>query len=186
MAQRLAVGHAFRFAGRKNEGLSGMEGKPFHPPLTDIPMGAYVIAPVLDVIAFFGRNSSWGPDLHTAAGYTLLVGACFSVLTVVTGVADWRRMEPGSLLRRMANAHALAMVATTLLVVSNLLLRFNDNAATTTGGVLALSGVVLAIVTIGGMIGGSLVYDHGYRVRTSPTAQEEPPATHHRFQRRAG
>ena len=83
-----ATGSAFSLKDRSFQGLSGWEGKPFHPPLTDLPIGAYVIAPVLDIIAFIGRDRSWGHDLHIAAGYTLLIGACFSLLTVLTGFAD--------------------------------------------------------------------------------------------------
>ena len=30
--------------GRKFKGLRGWAGKPFHPPLTDVPVGAYMLA----------------------------------------------------------------------------------------------------------------------------------------------
>lgn len=50
--------------GRQLRGLRGFAGKPFHPPLTDVPIGAYIIAPVLDAIAFFAREAEWAPTLQ--------------------------------------------------------------------------------------------------------------------------
>ena len=171
--KRFATGSAFTLKGRQFQGLSGWEGKPFHPPLTDIPVGAYVIAPVLDIVAFAGREQTWGPNLHAAAGYALLAGAGFSLLTVLTGFADWLRMRAGSEVRRITNTHAITMVVVTVLVVSNLLVRFNDTSDVTTGGVLALSIATGVLVTVGAMIGGSLVYDKGYKVRARMTPPEE-------------
>jgi hypothetical protein len=33
--------------GRQSKGLRGFAGKPSHPPFTDVPIGAYVIAAAL-------------------------------------------------------------------------------------------------------------------------------------------
>ena len=172
--KRFAVGHAFSLRGREFQGLSGFDGKPFHPPLTDIPVGAYVIAPVLDVLAFIGRDRSWGRDMYVAAGYTLLAGAIVSVFTALTGLADWLRMRAGSEVRRIANSHAVTMVVVTLLVVTNLAVRYYDDVEETTPGILALSIAIVVLVTIGALIGGSLVFDKGYKVRKRRV--EEPPA----------
>ena len=163
--KRFATGSAFSLRDRQFQGLSGFEGKPFHPPLTDIPVGAYVIAPVLDIIAFAGSDQSWSRDLYLAASYTLLAGGIVSVLTALTGFADWLRMRPGSEVRRIANTHGLTMVIVTGLVVANLAVRFYDDVDETTSGILALSIAILVLVTLGSMIGGSLVYDKGYKVR---------------------
>jgi uncharacterized membrane protein len=171
--KRFAVGNAFSLRGREFQGLSGFDGKPFHPPLTDIPVGAYVIAPVLDVLAFIGRNRSWGRDMYIAASYTLLAGAIASLPTALTGFADWLRMRAGSEVRRIANSHAVTMVVVTVLVITNLAVRYYDDVEETTPGILALSIAVLVLVTIGGMIGGSLVYDKGYKVRKR-RVEDEP------------
>jgi hypothetical protein len=48
--RKLSVRPTFTMRGRKFKGLRGWAGKPFHPPLTDIPIGAYVIGAALDVI----------------------------------------------------------------------------------------------------------------------------------------
>ena len=162
---RISLGSTFKIRDRQFHGLSGFEGKPFHPPLTDVPVGAYVIAPVLDLVSFIGRNSSWGPDAHTAAGFTLLVGAIGGVLAALTGLADWLRMRAGSEVRRIANAHALTMITVSVLVSVNLVIRFTDDADVTNAGLLVLSLAIAALLTFGAAIGGSLVFDKGYKVR---------------------
>lgn len=163
--KRFSIGSAFTLRGRMFQGLSGWDGKPLHPPLTDVSVGAYVIAPALDVIAFAGRSESWGRDLYMAASYTLLAGAIVSVFTALTGLADWLRMRAGSEVRRIANTHALIMVAVQGLVITNVLLRFTDDLDETTPALLVLSLAILTLVTVGGMIGGSLVFDKGYKIR---------------------
>lgn len=170
--KRFSTGSAFSLRGREFQGLSGFDGKPFHPPLTDIPVGAYVIAPILDIIAFAGGDRSWSRDFSVAASYTLLTGAAVSVFTALTGFADWLRMKAGSEVRRIANTHGLTMVIVTALVATNLAFRFFDDVDATTSGILALSIAILVLVTLGAMIGGSLVYDKGYKVRMRKV--EEP------------
>jgi uncharacterized membrane protein len=136
-------------------------------------VGAYVIVPVLDIIAFAGRDQSWGRDLYMAASYTLLAGAIVSVLTALTGLADWLRMRAGSEVRRIANSHAITMVAVTGLVAANLIVRFSDAVDETTPAILAMSIAILVLVTLGAMIGGSLVYDKGYKVRKRKEEEQQ-------------
>ncbi len=159
---------AFEIKGRKFKGLRGFAGKPFHPPLTDVPVGAYTIGPVLSVIAFVFSDSSWAAGVWRAAGYTMLAGAAVSLLTAATGFADWLNTKKGTQMRRMANAHMWVMLAMTLIVLVALALRFlgGRNEAPDTL-VLALDVVIATLVTVGGAIGGSLVYDFGFNVETA-------------------
>jgi uncharacterized membrane protein len=177
--KRFALGTALSLRDRRFQGLSGFEGKPFHPPFTDIPIGAYVIASVLDIVSFIGRNRSWGVDTSTAARYAFLVGASFSAITVLTGFSDWLRMRAGSEVRRITNSHALTMIVVSGLVVTDLLVRWGRADEPTTAGLMVLGLVILAAVTVGSAIGGSLVFDKGYKVRarmTPATPQASPPA----------
>lgn len=67
------------------------------------------------------------------------------------------------------------MVLTTVFVLANLGARFLwDDATETTGLLLVLSIAVAVTVTLGGTIGGSLVYDYGFNVRTA----KDDPAYH--------
>ena len=163
--RRFSVGSAFKLSGRKFYGIRGWKGKPLHPPLTDVPAAAYVIAPVLDVIAFAGRSKTWGPHVFLAAGYILLAGGAVSLLTALTGFFDWLDTEAGTQIRRIANAHMLTMVTVTVLVLGDLAWRFltvtHDQASL---GLMILTLVIGALTLIGALLGGSLVYDYGFNV----------------------
>lgn len=166
--KRFAVGSALSFRERKFYGLRGWDGKPTHPPMTDVPVGAYVIAFLMDLVSVIGGDETWARDLHTAGGYAFFAGAAFSLLATLTGFVDWLRMRAGSEVRRITNTHALSMIVVTVLVAVNLVWRWSDDAEKTGLGLLVLSGVIVGILTLGAAIGGSLVFDKGYRVRTRP------------------
>jgi uncharacterized membrane protein len=156
--------------GRTFKGLRGWAGKPLHPPLTTIPIGAYVIAAVLDVISIAGQDEEWARDFFRAATFVLVAGAAVTLLTALTGFVDWlRSTEPGTQVRREANAHALTMITVTVLVLVNIGLR-----TLSYGGdshtpmlVVILSVLAAGLTAIGGTIGGSLVYDFGFNVENA-------------------
>ncbi|MGI8707008.1 MAG: DUF2231 domain-containing protein [Actinomycetota bacterium] len=180
--RRFSFRPALEFRGRKFKGLRGFEGKPFHPPLTDVTVGAYTIAPILDIVSFLFKDSSWAENAHVAAGYVLLVGAVSSLATVLTGFADWLNTQKGTQVRRMANAHAWTMIAMTVFVLINLWYRnFAEGgeyyAEPDTFGTL-LSLAILGLVTLGGTIGGSLVYDWGFNVETAKDSPVWHPNEH--------
>ncbi len=168
--RRFSVRPAFTFRGRTFKGLRGWSGKPLHPPLTDIPIGAYLIAATLDVVSFAGQDESWATDAYRAATYVVTIGLAVSLLTALTGFWDWlRSTEPGTQARRTANAHALAMVTVTLVVVVAVGLRwfaYYDDPHT--GVVVLVLSVVAALATaFGAALGGELVFDYGFNVETA-------------------
>jgi uncharacterized membrane protein len=156
--------------GRKFNGLRGWSGKPLHPPLTDVPVGAYVLAAVFDVISAVGHDEAWARDFYRAASFALITGAVVSLFTAATGFWDWlRSTEKGTQARRTVNAHAWTMVTVTVLVLAGIAVRalaFWDEASTP-GLALAFTLVTAGLTFLGGTIGGSLVYDYGFNVETS-------------------
>ena len=161
---------ALTFRGRKFKGLRGWAGKPLHPPLTDVPVGAYVLATGFDLISIVGQDQEWARDFYRAGTFALVGGAAASVLALLTGFWDWlKSTERGTQARRTANAHGWTMVAVTALVLVAIALRlFAYDGDSHTGAVaLTLSLVIAALTTIGGSIGGSLAYDYGFNVETS-------------------
>src|SRR3954471_6662248 len=97
--RRFSFGPALSMSGRKNKGLRGLAGKPFHPPLTDVPITAYMFAAVFDVlsIAVHSSHPALARELYMAGTWTLLGGAAVSVLTALTGAVDWwQSSEPGT------------------------------------------------------------------------------------------
>jgi uncharacterized membrane protein len=161
---------ALTLRGRKFKGLRGWSGKPLHPPLTAVPIGAYLLAAAFDVISFVGQEQEWARDFYRAATFVLVGGAAVSVFTALTGFWDWlRSTEPATQARRTANAHAAVMLTVTVLVLVGIAVRLFafDEDAHTPGLALALSVAAATLTGIGGTIGGSLVYDYGFNVETA-------------------
>jgi uncharacterized membrane protein len=159
-------------AGRTNKGLRGLSGKPLHPPLTDIPIAAYLFVAVFDVLSVALRHSHpvVARQLFMAGTWTLLGGAAVSVLAALTGTVDWlRSSEPGTQARRTINAHALVMVTVTVIVLVDLVLRlaaYHDRVGSPPG-LVVLSVVACALVSFGATLGGGLVFDYGFNVETA-------------------
>jgi uncharacterized membrane protein len=158
--------------GRTNKGLRGLSGKPLHPPLTDVPITAYLFVAVFDVLsaALHGSHAVVGRQLYLAGTWTLLGGAAVSLLAALTGTIDWlTSSEPGTQARRTINAHALTMITVTVIVLVDLIVRLTayHHRASSPGLLVALSVIAAALVSFGATLGGSLVYDYGFNVETS-------------------
>lgn len=185
--RHFSVTPPLRLKGRTFNGLRGFAGKPFHPPLTDIPIAAYVFAALFDVLSavLHDGHQRLGTELFHAATWLFLGGAAVSVLAALTGWADWHRSsEPGTQARRTINTHALIMIAVTVLTLVDLAVRLtalSDRASSPVG--LALVSVVIALlVAFGATYGGSLVFDYGFNVETagdSPVWHVSERDTHH-------
>jgi uncharacterized membrane protein len=138
--------------------------------LTALPIGAYVMAAVFDVVSFIARDQAWSRDFFRAATFVLVAGAVVSLATAFTGFWDWlRSTEPGTQVRRTANAHALTMLTVTAVVVTDIVLRIFVTAGdhSTHVTVMVLSIVAALLTGVGGAIGGTLAYDYGFNVETA-------------------
>ncbi|MDQ4096117.1 MAG: DUF2231 domain-containing protein, partial [Actinomycetota bacterium] len=118
--RRFSFRPALEIRDRKFKGLRGFAGKPFHPPLTDVTTGAYIISPLLLIIAFLFKDSGWAEDANEAGAWVLLIGGISSFATALTGYADWLNTQKGTQIRRMANAHAWTMITLTVIVLVSL------------------------------------------------------------------
>ena len=168
--RKFSVRPTLTLRGRKFKVLRGWSGKPLHPPLTDFPVAAYVLAATFDVIAVFGRHHPWARDFFRAGTYVFIGGAAVSVLAVLTGFWDWlRSSEKGTQARRTASTHAVTMITVTILALTDIALRLNVYHTRTHPNlaILVLSVAVALLVSIGATFGGTLVYDYGFNVETA-------------------
>ena len=167
-------------SGRRFRGLRGLAGKPLHAPLTDVPIAAYLFVAVFDIISVSLGNShpAVGRQLYVAGLWLMLGAVVVSVLAALTGWADWHKSsEPGTQARRTINAHAIMMIAVTVLAIADLAMRglaYQDNTATP-AVVVVLSVATAVLVMVGATIGGSLVFEYGFNVETAG----DHPAWHH-------
>ena len=165
--RHFTFGPPLSLKGRKFKGPRGYAGKPFHPPLTDVPVTAYLFVAVFDVlsIALYDSHEQLATELFRAGTWTLIGGAAASLLTALTGFYDWwRSSEAGTQARRTINAHAITMIAVTVLVLVDLGVRLAKVHEEYTPGVVVALSVIAAVLTI---LGSSLVYDYGFNVETA-------------------
>ncbi len=169
--RKFSIRPTLTFKGRTFKGLRGWSGKPLHPPLTDFPIAAYVLAAVFDVISVIGgRDHGWAGEFWHAATYTFIGGAAVSVFAALTGLWDaWKSSEAGTQARRTINAHATVMVTVTVLALADVAWRLNsyNTEAVTPVAIMVLSVVVALLVSAGAAFGGSLVYEYGFNVETA-------------------
>jgi uncharacterized membrane protein len=171
MARLFSIRPTLRIRGRKFKGIRGFAGKPFHPPLTDIPVTCYFLVGVFDLVSYFTKDSTGGVarDFFISSTHILIAGAVVSVFTIITGIWDWwKSTEAHTQAWRTANTHMAIMLSVSAIVVVDILLRlgqWDEQHVQTTP--MVLSVLIAALVTLGSTYGGSLVYDYGFNVETS-------------------
>jgi len=168
--RRFSIRPTLTLKGRTFKGLRGWSGKPLHPPLTDFPIAAYVLAAVFDVIsAVAGKDHTWARELWHAGTFTFIGGAAVSIFAALTGLWDaWNSSEAGTQARRTINTHATIMVTVTVSALADVAWRLNDyhTATVTPIGIVVLSVVIAMLVSLGAAFGGSLVFEYGFNVET--------------------
>jgi uncharacterized membrane protein len=156
--------------------VRGLPGHPLHPPLTGVTTGMYVLGAGLAIIGKTG-----GIELPAAKGMwlALIGGLLFSVPTALSGLIDWLSIDWGSPRWRTATLHLTAMVSAVTLFALAAWRQYHGyqrGHVTTTGLVLTLCGA--ALLTVGGWLGGSLVFVHGTRVLNVPETRPAAWANH--------
>ena len=182
MAKLFSIKPAITLKGRKFKGIRGWAGKPTHPPLTDVPIAAYILAAVFDLVSFIvwkmkGVDSTIASDAFIAATWVLVAGGVASLGAVLTGFWDWwkgldRDRTKGLIGKasrtqvwRTANWHMTVMLTVTVIVIVDIVVRlgqFDRHYATLTTTVLSVLAGLL--VTYGATYGGSLVFDYQFNV----------------------
>ncbi|MCU1451413.1 MAG: iron-sulfur protein [Acidimicrobiales bacterium] len=125
-------------------------GHPLHPMLTDVPIGAWVSATVLDLVG--------GEGAQDAADALVGLGVLAAAPTVASGLSDWSDFLGGE--RRVGFVHAVANGVALACYASSLVAR--RRGSRTLG--VALSGLGAAAMSAGGYLGGHLSYAQGANV----------------------
>lgn len=135
--------------GEVKDAISGTWfGHPVHPPLTDLVIGSFLGASLLDLLGGDGKASE----------RLLGVGLVAALPTALTGANDWADTEVADeAVRRVGLVHATANTSALILYASSLAAR--RGGARGRGAMLALAGT--AVMTVGGYLGGHMSYVRG-------------------------
>ena len=143
--------------GPLKDALSGAWlGHALHPLLTDVPIGTWSSATILDVLG--GRRS------QQATERLIAIGVLAAVPTAVTGSNDWADTTPADdSVRRIGAVHAVANTLALALYGSSLAARRRRRRGL--GVALGLAG--LGGLVVGGHLGGHLSYDKAVGVQNT-------------------
>jgi uncharacterized membrane protein len=157
------VARAVARPGTVHDVLTGVPlGHALHPLMTDLPIGFWTSASVLDLVG--GRRS------RPAADLMLALGTLSAVPTVATGLAEFLHADRAA--RRVAVVHVAANAAGTALYAASTVSRLRGRRAR--GVALALAGAAAA--TLGGYLGGHLATARKVGTRDPAFAAPEPEA----------
>jgi uncharacterized membrane protein len=159
--------------------LKGLPGHPLHPPLTDATIGIYTfatLAALTDVLSITDRSGADGWWLALIAG---LISTAF---TAFAGFVDWLTIMWGSELWKTATTHAITMVSATVFFALAAIFGHDDfKAGNVHAGSLLLTLIGFGLLTLGGWLGGAVVYVHGMRVLSlveEPAVRAAAPVPH--------
>jgi uncharacterized membrane protein len=140
----------------------GLPGHPIHPPLTDATIGIYTFATVAALLSGLGIAED-----GFAHGWwlALVVGLVVTGPTALTGLLEWLGISRRTPLKRTATLHALSMVSATVCFLIAAVAGYDgyqDDAVRAFPFVVTLLG--FGLLTLGGWLGGAIVFTHGMRV----------------------
>ncbi len=133
-------------------------GHPLHPVITDVPIGAWTMTELLDLLSAAGGDD---PALDRAADLTLGAGIVAALGAAVTGITDWS--DVGGSHRRMGLLHGLINAAGLGMNIASLGLRLGGNPRSR-GLARGLSAGGYITAALAAYVAGELVFNLGMAV----------------------
>jgi len=139
-------------------------GHPFHVVLTDVPIGCWTGAAVLDLL----EEKTGSRAMGQAADAMIKVGLVGAAGAAMTGLADWSKIGGGEP-RRIGLAHGLLNATATVCYVTSMCLRHSHSRRA--GRKFAFLGLMISGVAA--FLGGHLVFKK--KIGVDHTADYSPP-----------
>ena len=155
-----AIGKAVQPRAVRNILSGTVIGHPIHPMLTDIPIGAWSMAAILDTVG--------GRAMEPAADLLVSVGIAAAVPTAAAGLNDWSDTQGKP--RRVGLVHAAANSVALGLYTASAVARSAGNRGLAKSFGLAGFGILM----FGGFLGGHLSYANA--VNVNKTADRSGPS----------
>ncbi|MCC9197649.1 (2Fe-2S)-binding protein [Arthrobacter sp. zg-Y820] len=128
-------------------------GHSIHPPLTDLTLGCWFSASLLDLAG--------GVEARRSAALLVAAGSAAAVPTAFAGASDWSWMAGEE--RRIGAVHALGTDAATFLQIGSLIARLRGRHGLGVALSLAGNGIMMGA----GFLGGHLALNRGTARRTA-------------------
>jgi nitrite reductase/ring-hydroxylating ferredoxin subunit/uncharacterized membrane protein len=133
-------------------------GDPLHAAITDVPIGAWTAAVVMDAAETMTGDTRIAAGADAAVG----IGLVGAVASAITGLTDWQHV--GGAPRRVGLVHGLLNLTSTALFTTSYIMRKRDSRPAAKA--LAVSGYALTLTAA--RLGGELVYRHRIGVDHAP------------------
>jgi uncharacterized membrane protein len=145
--------------GEKMESKAKVMGHPVHPILVPFPLGLLTTSVIFDVVHLLTGGARWAE----ISFWMIAAGVIGGLLAAVFGLIDWLGIPSGTRAKAIGLAHGLSNVLMVVLFASSWLLR---TGAPGDPGVLSivLSFLGVGLVSLGGYLGGELVFRMGIGV----------------------
>jgi nitrite reductase/ring-hydroxylating ferredoxin subunit/uncharacterized membrane protein len=134
-------------------------GHPLHPAITDVPIGSWLLAVILDIIWLVSPSSNgWAAR---GAELAVIVGIVAGLGAAATGMADWSDTYGGE--RTVGLYHgALNLLALAFYIISAALRLGLPSGESVPAAILGFAGIIAVIVAA--YLGGDMVFDKGTSV----------------------
>lgn len=144
---------------------------PIHPMLVPLPIGAFFLALVGDIVHLSGRDPFW----YRFAFICIGVGVVTALLAAIFGAIEYFGVRMSAAGARIATWHAILNVTVVLLYAISWWLRRNDAALGNDRFTAAFGLAVVGFVLLGvsGWLGGNLSYHH----KVGVVEKKDPEAT---------
>ena len=146
--------------------VKGLAGKPAHPPLTDVGIGAYTAGVAMLVAGAAGFQPA---VMATASVITIGIGLIAAIPTIITGLVDLFGIPADAPARTLGWWHLTLMSSATGMFAGT----FRLQLAGYSDGKIIASALILGVISwvlllAGGYLGGALTFVYGVRVLKRP------------------
>jgi nitrite reductase/ring-hydroxylating ferredoxin subunit/uncharacterized membrane protein len=132
-------------------------GHPLHPLLTDIPVGAWTLAILMDIVGMIFHL----PQLGIASSIAVALGIAGALAAAAAGLMDWMDIDPAE--KSVGAVHGIVNTVATLFFVGSLLMRWRDGWELNWAS-LAIALVGYVLVSGGAYLGGGMVFHMGVMI----------------------
>jgi uncharacterized membrane protein len=141
------------------ESKAKVMGHPVHPILVPFPIGLLTTSVIFDILHLLTGGARWAE----ISFWMIAVGVIGGLLAAVFGLIDWLGIPSGTRAKTIGLGHGLSNVLMVALFAVSWLLR---SGAPGDPGILSivLSFLGVGLVSLGGFLGGELVFRMGIGV----------------------